>query len=89
MGTLNAPAPPMPKSWRFVPLAVPVLAGAVSREKLFDAARLLHQHDLKALWIFLLGGPQETPETVNETLSFVAAAVPPPNAVNITAAMPK
>ena len=54
------------------------------RDRLFNAAESLQQHGIRALWVFLLGGPGETPETVEQTLSFIAQSVPPPNAVYIT-----
>lgn len=54
------------------------------RDRLFAAAEALPRHDIRALWVFLLGGPGETPETVEQTLSFIAQSVPSPNAVYIT-----
>jgi radical SAM superfamily enzyme YgiQ (UPF0313 family) len=54
------------------------------RDRLFTAAESLQRHDIRALWVFLLGGPGETPETVEQTLSFIAQSVPSPNAVYIT-----
>ena len=54
------------------------------RDRLFAAAESLARHDIRALWVFLLGGPGETPETVEQTLSFIAQSVPSPNAVYIT-----
>lgn len=54
------------------------------RDRLFAAAAALQRHDIRALWVFLLGGPGETPETVGQTLSFISDRVPPPNAVYIT-----
>ena len=54
------------------------------RDRLFAAADALQRHSIRALWVFLLGGPGETPETVEQTLSFVAEKVPSPNAVYIT-----
>jgi len=54
------------------------------RDRLFAAAEILHLHGIRALWVFLLGGPGETPETVEQTLSFIAQSVPSPNAVYIT-----
>lgn len=54
------------------------------RDRLFAAAESLSRHDIRALWVFLLGGPGETPETVEQTLSFIAQSVPSPNAVYIT-----
>jgi len=54
------------------------------RDRLFTAADSLQRHGIRALWVFLLGGPGETPETVEQTLSFIAEKVPSPNAVYIT-----
>jgi radical SAM superfamily enzyme YgiQ (UPF0313 family) len=54
------------------------------RDRLFAAAESLQRHGIRALWVFLLGGPGETPETVEQTLSFIAQSVPSPNAVYIT-----
>lgn len=54
------------------------------RDRLFTASEALQRHDIRALWVFLLGGPGETPGTVEQTLSFIAESVPSPNAVYIT-----
>jgi len=54
------------------------------RNVLDTAAAQLQRHDLRALWVFLLGGPGETPETVEQTLAFIASSVPSPNAVYVT-----
>jgi radical SAM superfamily enzyme YgiQ (UPF0313 family) len=54
------------------------------RDRLFAAAESLQRYGIRALWVFLLGGPGETPETVEQTLSFIAQSVPSPNAVYIT-----
>jgi radical SAM superfamily enzyme YgiQ (UPF0313 family) len=54
------------------------------RDRLFTAAESLERHDIRALWVFLLGGPGETPDTVEQTLSFIEQSVPSPNAVYIT-----
>ncbi|MFO1513734.1 MAG: radical SAM protein, partial [Verrucomicrobiota bacterium] len=54
------------------------------RDRLVAAAEALQRHDIRALWVFLLGGPGETPDTVAQTLSFIAESVPSPNAVYIT-----
>ena len=54
------------------------------RDALFSAARLLEEHGLIALWVFLLGGPQESEQTVGETLSFIEDRIQAPNAVYIT-----
>jgi radical SAM superfamily enzyme YgiQ (UPF0313 family) len=54
------------------------------RDRLFAAAEALQRHSIRALWVFLLGGPGETPETVEQTLSFISQSVPSPNAVYIT-----
>ena len=54
------------------------------RDRLHEAADLLARHDIKALWVFLIGGPQETPQTVEETLSFIEERIGSPHAVYIT-----
>jgi radical SAM superfamily enzyme YgiQ (UPF0313 family) len=54
------------------------------RDRLFAAADLLEKHDIKALWVFLIGGPGETEQTVAETLSFVEERIHSPHAVYIT-----
>jgi radical SAM superfamily enzyme YgiQ (UPF0313 family) len=54
------------------------------RERLHESADLLQQNDIKALWVFLVGGPGETAQTVEETLSFIEERVAPPHAVYIT-----
>jgi anaerobic magnesium-protoporphyrin IX monomethyl ester cyclase len=54
------------------------------RDRLFVAADLLEKHGMKALWVFLLGGPGETPETVAETLEFIERRIRSPHAVYIT-----
>jgi radical SAM superfamily enzyme YgiQ (UPF0313 family) len=54
------------------------------RDRLYEAADLLQKHDIKALWVFLVGGPGETTQTVDETLSFIEERVASPHAVYIT-----
>lgn len=54
------------------------------RDRLHEAADLLARHDITALWVFLLGGPDETAATVEETLSFIEERVHSPHAVYIT-----
>ncbi len=54
------------------------------RDRLCAAAEAMERHDIRALWVFLLGGPGETPRTVEQTLSFIAESVTAPNAVYIT-----
>lgn len=54
------------------------------RERLFEAADLLDRHGITALWVFLIGGPGESPATVDETLSFIEERVQSPHAVYIT-----
>lgn len=54
------------------------------RERLYEAAELLQKHEITALWVFLIGGPEETQQTVSETLSFIEERVTSPNAVYIT-----
>jgi hypothetical protein len=45
------------------------------------AAEIVRRHDLPCVWIFLLGGPGETQETVHETLRFAGTAIRPHDAV--------
>jgi radical SAM superfamily enzyme YgiQ (UPF0313 family) len=54
------------------------------RTRLHEAADLLAKHDITALWVFLIGGPDETAQTVEETLSFIEERVHSPHAVYIT-----
>lgn len=44
------------------------------------AAELVRAHRLPCLWIFMLGGPGETQDTVRETLRFAARALRPQDA---------
>ena len=65
----------------------PVLARL---EKGFDAARVrtvaqrVERAGLRTLWIFLVGGPGETPETVEDTLRFAAERLGAGDAVYVT-----
>ena len=45
------------------------------------AAEIVRRHHLPCVWIFLLGGPGETQETVRETLRFAGTAIRPRDAV--------
>jgi radical SAM superfamily enzyme YgiQ (UPF0313 family) len=54
------------------------------RDALHAAADQLAAHGMIALWVFLLGGPGETDQTVAETLSFIEERIHPPHAVYIT-----
>ncbi|MGE4158538.1 MAG: radical SAM protein [Planctomycetota bacterium] len=42
-----------------------------TRAEVAETARVLGAAGLRTLWLFLIGGPGETPETVEETLSFI------------------
>ena len=44
------------------------------------AAEIVRRHHLPCVWIFLLGGPGETQETVRETLRFAGTAIRPRDA---------
>ncbi len=48
--------------------------GFTSRE-VHVAAEVVKRHHLPCAWIFLLGGPGETPETVRETLRFAERSI--------------
>jgi anaerobic magnesium-protoporphyrin IX monomethyl ester cyclase len=54
------------------------------RARLYEAADLLERHDIKGLWVFLIGGPKETEQTVAETLSFIEERIHSPHSVYIT-----
>jgi radical SAM superfamily enzyme YgiQ (UPF0313 family) len=60
--------------------AGPVLKGlgkGFTPEKVHAAADIIGRHQLPCLWIFLFGGPGETPDTVRETLAFAKSAIRP------------
>jgi radical SAM superfamily enzyme YgiQ (UPF0313 family) len=46
-------------------------------EELRRAAETLRRHRIPCLWLFMLGGPNETEETAAETLRFAATALGP------------
>jgi radical SAM superfamily enzyme YgiQ (UPF0313 family) len=50
--------------------------GFTSRE-VHHAAQVVRRHRIPCAWIFMLGGPGETPETVRETLQFAAKYIRP------------
>ncbi|GAB61047.1 MAG: B12-binding domain-containing radical SAM protein [Candidatus Jettenia sp.] len=43
----------------------------------YNAAQIIQRHRLPCLWIFMLGGPCETEETVRETLRFAEQCIHP------------
>ncbi len=49
-------------------------------EHVIKAAEIMRKSKLPCLWIFMLGGPGETPETVSETLNFVQKYLKPNDA---------
>jgi radical SAM superfamily enzyme YgiQ (UPF0313 family) len=48
-----------------------------STRDVHNAAEVIRRHSLPCLWIFMLGGPGETEDTVNETLRFVEKQIRP------------
>lgn len=54
------------------------------RDTLYAAADLLDKHGIFALWVFLIGGPNESEQTVGETLDFIEERIHSPNAIYIT-----
>jgi len=54
--------------------------GFTARE-VHHAAEVVRRHDLPCAWIFLLGGPGETQETVRETLRFAESRTRPQDVV--------
>lgn len=55
-----------------------------SAEVVHKAAETVRRHRLPCIWIFMLGGPGETEETVAETLSFAQTAIRPTDAAFFT-----
>lgn len=43
----------------------------------YRSAEVIRRHSLPCVWIFMLGGPGETPETVRETLRFARKRIRP------------
>lgn len=61
----------------------PVLAGlkkGFSARDVHLAAEVVNDHHVPCLWIFLFGGPNETRETVRETLRFAETSIRPQDA---------
>ena len=52
--------------------------------KVREVAERVEKHGIKTLWIFLLGGPGETPRTVEETLAFARWRLERGDAVYLT-----
>lgn len=52
--------------------------------KVREVAERVEKHGLRTLWIFLVGGPGETPETVEETLAFARWRLERGDAVYVT-----
>jgi radical SAM superfamily enzyme YgiQ (UPF0313 family) len=48
-----------------------------SAKHVYKAAEIIRRHDLPCVWIFMMGGPGETRETVKETLRFAENMVRP------------
>lgn len=55
-----------------------------SVEKVREVAQRVERAGIRALWIFLVGGPGETPATVEETLSFASWRMQRGDAVYLT-----
>ncbi|MBI4351257.1 MAG: radical SAM protein [Elusimicrobia bacterium] len=49
--------------------------------ELYQAARAVEEHSIPCMWMFLLGGPGETKETVERTLAFARRRVRPSDTV--------
>ncbi len=50
-------------------------------EHLDRAARVVEKHKMPCMWVFMLGGPGETPDTVRRTLDFARRRVRPSDTV--------
>ncbi|HMK50409.1 MAG TPA: radical SAM protein, partial [Thermodesulfovibrionales bacterium] len=46
----------------------------------YRAAEVIRRHKMPCMWIFMMGGPNETEETVNETLKFAEKHISPRDA---------
>ena len=55
--------------------------------KVREVAERVEKHGIKTLWIFLVGGPGETADTVEETLAFAAWRLKRGDAVYLTVAL--
>ncbi|NTU42623.1 MAG: radical SAM protein [Nitrospirales bacterium] len=56
------------------------LGKGFSSDHVHRAAEVVRRHDLPCLWIFMMGGPNETEETVKETLEFAEHYIRPQDA---------
>jgi radical SAM superfamily enzyme YgiQ (UPF0313 family) len=48
-----------------------------SASHVYNAADVMRRHNISCVWIFMLGGPGETEQTVKETLRFAEHSIPP------------
>lgn len=55
-----------------------------TREKLESVASLLRKHDMPTMWSIILGGPEETEETLAETFDFIERSVYELDMVHVT-----
>jgi radical SAM superfamily enzyme YgiQ (UPF0313 family) len=65
----------------------PVLRGlrkGFGPREVHEAAEIVRRHRLPCIWIFMLGGPGETRETVKETLRFAEKSIRPRDAAFFT-----
>src|SRR5262249_18462694 len=56
----------------------------VPREDVVKLARWLPRNGIPAVWVFLVGSPGETMDTVEETFSFIAREIPKNDLVYVT-----
>ncbi len=52
--------------------------------QLCNTATLIREKNVPAMWFFILGGPGETPETINETFRFIDQYIGPEDMVHLT-----
>ena len=48
-----------------------------TRDHVYKASEVIRRHSLPCVWIFMMGGPNETEETVKETLRFAENSIRP------------
>jgi len=55
-----------------------------SKNRLIECAELIRKHNMPTMWFFMLGGPGETEETIQETFEFIDKYIYEEDMVHIT-----
>lgn len=56
-------------------------------DQLRNAASLIREMNIPAMWFFMLGGPGETPATIDETFDFIDHYIGPEDMVHLTSGL--